>query len=119
MTDVAEVIDDVDAVAEDAYSDDESESTFIEDGGPRTEPIPVVALLSDEELEDAGVVVLDDEPSALFGTDLGADADVTEIDESAIAEPSADNEAEPQAASASFTTRFASALDELPITRKG
>ena len=94
-----------------------------DDEGPKTQPIPVVALLSDDELENSEVVVLDDEPSALFETDLGADADVTEIDGQVVAEPPAavveDVAAEPEVEAANFVSRFAAALDELPISRKG
>lgn len=109
------------AVAEDSAV--EEVAIVEDDGGPKTQPIPVVALLSDDELENSEVVVLDDEPSALFETDLGADADVTEIDDQVVAEPPAavveEVAAEPEVEAANFVSRFAAALDELPISRKG
>ncbi len=115
--------------AADAAREVAAEETVIEaavddtdDGGPKTEPIPVVALLSDEELESSEVVVLDDEPSALFETDLGADADVIAIDDQGTTEPAApqvEEIEEPEVETANFVTRFAAALDELPISGKG
>ena len=95
----------------------------VDDAGPKTQPIPVVALLSDDELDSSEVVVLDDEPSALFETDLGADADVTAIDDQVVADPPApvfeDIADEPEVETPDFVSRFAAALDELPISRNG
>ena len=68
----------------------------------------VEAVATAEELEEAELVLLDAEPDPMFGTDLGADAEVVEAaDTSAPADIATD--------SAGFVARFASALDELPI----
>lgn len=63
------------------------------------------------DLEEAQLVVLDDEPQALFDTDLGADADVS-ADEDAQDVVVEDGETE---SGESFVGRFAELLDTKPI----
>lgn len=63
------------------------------------------------DLEEAELVVLDDEPQALFDTDLGADADVL-ADEDAQDLVVEDGETE---SGESFVGRFAELLDTKPI----
>ena len=63
------------------------------------------------DLEEAELVVLDDEPQALFDTDLGADADVS-ADEDAQDVVVEDGETE---SGESFVGRFAELLDTKPI----
>ncbi|MFT7473418.1 MAG: DivIVA domain-containing protein [Verrucomicrobiales bacterium] len=73
------------------------------DAGPNTEPIPVVAI--DGDYNDDNLVLLEDEPTALFGTTLGSDVEVASIDDGT-------DEVEGKT---SFVDRFAEALDALPI----
>ena len=114
----------------------------VEESGPDTEPIPVVA--TEAEVEEAELVVLDDEPTGMFGTDVGQEVDVAPTPPSAGAaalgaaviggagvagvgaaavfeepdEPeSSDEDSVPVAAGGSFIDRFGAALDELPIVR--
>ncbi len=58
-------------VAADVASD---EPMVVEDLGPQTEPIPVIDVASDADLDESELVDLGDEPSGMFGTDLGEDA---------------------------------------------
>ena len=66
------------------------------------------------ELEEAELVVLDDEPDALFGTDLGADAEAIEPDAETISE---EPSAEVDLAGNSFIDALAESLDQLPVER--
>ncbi len=66
------------------------------------------------ELEEAELVVLDDEPDALFGTDLGADAEAIEPDAETISE---EPSAEVDLAGNSFINALAESLDQLPVER--
>ena len=69
------------------------------------------AMASAADLEEAELVLLEDEQDPLFGTDLGADAQVDEatVDDEFLepANVGSNNE--------SFVGRFAEALDQLPI----
>ena len=69
------------------------------------------AIATAADLEEADLVLLEDEENPLFGTDLGADATV---------EDASDAAASPEPASVgsgveTFIGRFAQSLDELPI----
>lgn len=94
------------------------------DEGPATEPIPVVDAssivdgISEYELTDESPVVeLDDEPTALFGTDLSADADVAELADEADRSEEDVNSADESAAGVGFVDRFAELLDSQPVGR--
>jgi len=69
------------------------------------------ALATADDLEEAELVVLDEEPTALFGTEPGADAEIAEVEESEPAPAPADV----AATGGSFVGAFAEALDQLPI----
>ncbi|MDW3179708.1 MAG: DivIVA domain-containing protein [Acidimicrobiia bacterium] len=122
---------------------------IVDDLGPATEPIPVVdaAAFDDSSFVDdtatAGaesvidevvveadddeseLIELDDEPSALFGTDFSADADAVSIEEEYVPVPAAtepvaalsdDDEAGGDEASGPrFVERFAELLDAHPV----
>lgn len=122
--DVDEEVPDVDVVVD----------AEVIDEGPATEPIPLIDIESDHDSssgevvdpedvplaieEDADpdfdsseLVELDQEPTALFGTDLGAEVDAVEVGDVT----------EEQAASAApgvgFVDRFAELLDSQPVGR--
>jgi len=69
----------------------------------------VVAMATAQDLEEAELVVLDQEDTALFGTQFGADAEAQTVEE--VADASAGAAASGQ----SFVGRFAEILDELPV----
>ena len=121
--------------------------TEIDDGGPATEPIPIVATEADDDANE--LVVLDDEPTGMFGTEVVDDPDPTvtpligsETDAeggstgtvaggvvtgavaagAATAAVSSANETvatddSESASDVSFIDRFGAALDEVPIAR--
>lgn len=94
------------------------------DAGPATEPLPVVeaaaiiegsAELGDSD--ESSVVELDEEATALFGTGLATDADVTEVvDEVSVFDDDV-NEAEGTNTGVGFVDRFAELLDSQPVGR--
>lgn len=122
---------------------------IVDDLGPATEPIPVVdaAAFDDSSFVDdtataeaesvidevvveadddeSELIELDDEPSALFGTDFSADADAVSIEEEYVPVPattepvaalSDDDEAGGDEASGPrFVERFAELLDAHPV----
>lgn len=114
---------------------DESVEAMPVDDGPHTEPMPVIA--TEVEVDESELVVLDDEPSGMFGTEIGEDADASPLGTSAVAVGGAgvaaaaagtagfvssedDNASvdEPVSEpSVSFVARFGAALDEVPIAR--
>ena len=72
-----------------------------------TQAMPAV-----DDLEQADLVELDDEPDALFGTDVGADAEVADAEGESTSSP-----ADVAAGSEGFVAKFAASLDQLPIER--
>ena len=74
-----------------------------------TQAMPAV-----DDLEQADLVELDDEPDALFGTDVGADAEVAAAEDDG--EPTS-SPADVAAGSEGFVAKFAASLDQLPIER--
>ncbi len=94
------------------------------DAGPATEPIPVVEPATDGIADAAPAVVdLDQAPSALFGTDVAAEAAVVEASASPVeaAPAAADAVAdavsdETEGSSEAFLQRFTAAIDELPLS---
>ena len=72
-----------------------------------TQAMPAV-----DDLEQADLVELDDEPDALFGTDVGADAEVAAAEDDG--EPTS-SPADVAAGSEGFVAKFAASLDQLPI----
>ncbi len=122
---------------------------IVDDLGPATEPIPVVdaAAFDDSSFVDdtapaeaesvieevvveaaedeSELIELDDEPSALFGTDFSADADAVSVEEEYVPVPAAtepvaalsdDDEAGGDEASGPrFVERFAELLDAHPV----
>ncbi len=80
-----------------------------------------VTIATAADLEEAELVVLEQEESALFGTEIGADAEAETLSEDVPGD--VDDETPVPAASAdsdtggvSFVTRFAEILDELPVS---
>ena len=91
------------------------------DPGPATEPIPVIEPV---EAAPANVVDLDQAPSALFGTDVAAEAAVVETSSTPIeavsqpvpaADPVAEESVEEAPAGDGFLQRFTEAIDGLPL----
>ena len=86
-----------------------------------------VVIATEDELAEAELIEFDEEPSALFGTDLASDAEVTDViaDATVAAEEGTVDEApdepapdEEQADDApGFVDRFTDLLDALPIGR--
>lgn len=74
-----------------------------------TQAMPAV-----DDLEQADLVELDDEPDALFGTDVGADAEMADAE--GDGEPTS-SPADVAAGSEGFVAKFAASLDQLPIER--
>lgn len=88
-----------------------------------SEAVPEVvdgaALATAADLEEAELVVLEDESDPLFGTDIGETVEASEVDDASSPEP-ASGEQLPQpvdsgANGSTFTGRLAEALDEVPI----
>lgn len=149
VEDTAAVVDmplEVDEVVIEEVAVDESVSDAVveESTGPNTEPIPVIATPAVTEPGEEELVDLAEEPSGIFGTEVGEAADAddagnvvvlggavagagavgvgavvasSEADETATAEPEiAESEAESDSSSdAGFIDRFSEAIDALPV----
>lgn len=74
-----------------------------------TQAMPAV-----EDLDQGDLIELDEEPDALFGTDVGAEAEVADVEGDVEPESSP---ADVAAGSEGFVAKFAASLDQLPIER--
>ena len=83
-----------------------------DDGGDAVDLEATQAMATIEDLDQAEIVELDEEPGALFGTDVGADAEAVEASDDSTATP-----ADVAGGGEGFVAKFASALDQLPIER--
>lgn len=72
LTDVDDAVDEAAEMGE-VETDADVDVNVETDLGPNTEPIPVVESVDDDE---ELIVQLEDEPTALFGTDLAGDAEI-------------------------------------------
>ncbi len=82
------------------------------DGGDAVDLEATQSMATIEDLDQAEIVELDEEPGALFGTDVGADAEAVEAAVDSTTTP-----ADVAAGGEGFVAKFASALDQLPIER--